>query len=321
VDIVHLDPGRAWEAAGPSRRPVVAVGNFDGVHRGHQTLLQAARDRAARHGGTVVVLTFEPHPARVVSPERAPSRLMTLEQKGEVLAGLGVDVLALLPFTGALAEKTADDFARLVLSECLHAEGVVVGENFRFGRGRAGTLQDLQRLGAELGFATIGVPPVLLDGQPVSSSRVRDALAAGDVTLAASLLGRPYSIEGDVVQGEGRGRTLGVPTANLRPVNETLPALGVYACRCRVAAGEAPRPAVANLGHRPTFGPGETTVEAHVLDFEGDLYGRRLRLEFVDRLRAERAFGSPEALREQIGRDREDARRLLETPSPRGYSL
>jgi riboflavin kinase/FMN adenylyltransferase len=317
VEIVRLEPlvPRGWP------RPAVAVGTFDGVHRGHQALLSAARDQAGRRHGRVVVLTFEPHPARVVSPERAPSRLMTLEQKAEMLEASGVDVLAVLPFTHALAEKSADEFARLVLRDCLRAEEVVVGQNFRFGRGRAGGFPDLERLGAELGFQSLGVPPVLHEGQPVSSTRIRDALAGGDVAGAAALLGRPYFIDGEVVRGDGRGRSIGVPTANLRTENETLPAGGVYACRCRLAPGEPSRPAVANLGRRPTFGGGDPTVEAHLLDFDGDLYGRRVRLEFAFRLRPERTFAGPSDLREQIGRDIEDARRLLETPSGQGYSF
>jgi riboflavin kinase/FMN adenylyltransferase len=317
VEIVRLEPlvPRGWP------RPAVAVGNFDGVHRGHQALLSAAREEAGLRSGRVVVLTFEPHPARVVSPERAPSRLMTLAQKAEMLEAFGVDVLAVLPFTPALAEKTADEFARLVLRECLHAEEVVVGQNFRFGRGRAGGFPDLERLGAELGFRGLGVPPVLHEGHPVSSSWIRDALAGGDVAGAAALLGRPHFVDGEVVRGDGRGRSIGVPTANLRTENETLPTGGVYACRCRLAPGEAFRPAVANLGRRPTFGGGEPTVEAHLLDFEGDLYGRRVRLEFVGRLRPERTFAGPDALREQIGRDVQDARRLLETTSGQGYSF
>jgi riboflavin kinase / FMN adenylyltransferase len=316
VEIVRLEPlaPQDWP------RPAVAVGNFDGVHLGHQALLATARERAGERGGQVVVLTFDPHPARVLSPERAPSRLMTLEQKAEVLEAHGVDVLAVLPFTATLAEKTAAEFAGLVLSRSLRAEEVVVGENFRFGRGRAGTLQELERLGAGLGFRTVGVPPVLHDGRPVSSSRVRDALGEGDVAEALALLGRPHFVDGEVVRGEGRGRTLGIPTANLRTANETLPAGGVYAGRCHLAAGEAPRPAVVNLGRRPTFGGGEPTVEAHLLDFQGDLYGRRVRLEFVARLRPERAFPGPDALLEQIARDVQEARRLLETPSGRGYS-
>lgn len=315
MEIVRLEPSVPRPCPGAA----VAVGNFDGVHRGHQALLAAARADARARGGQVVVLTFDPHPARVLTPDRAPARLMTFDQKAEVLAGLGVDVLAVLPFGPGLAEESAAAFARLVLRDGLQAEAVVVGRNFRFGRGREGGVQDLERLGGELGFATVGVDAVLHGGVPVSSSRVREVLAAGDAAEAAALLGRPHFLDGTVVQGDGRGRQLGTPTANLQTANETLPARGVYACWCALPGGER-QPAVTNLGHRPTFGGGEATIEAHLLDFAGDLYGQTVRLEFVDRLRPERAFPGVDALRAQIAADVAEARRRLAGPSAGGYS-
>jgi riboflavin kinase/FMN adenylyltransferase len=299
--------------------PAVTVGNFDGVHRAHQVLVEAAREKAARRGGTAVALTFDPHPARVVDPARAPRALMTMEQKAEVMAALGVDVLAVLPFGAERAAQGAEDFARAVLSEQLGARAVVVGTSFRFGRGRGGDAALLSREGAALGFEVVAVPPVAHGGAPISSTRIRQALAAGRVEEANALLGRVFFVDGRVVRGEGRGRRLGFPTANLDVVNEMLPARGVYAAWCRLldpSAGDR-WPAVVNLGRRPTFGGGDTTVEAHLLDQDRNLYGERLRVEFAARLRDEQPFPGPQALIEQIGRDIGRARPLLDEASRR----
>ena len=233
--------------------PAVTVGNFDGVHRGHRALVSAAVARAHESGGVSVVLTFDPHPARVLGPGRAPAALTTLAQKEELLARLGVDHLAVLPFDTDVARLPPDAFAREVLRGALGAGHVVVGESFRFGHRREGDARLLAALGVDLGFSVRALPPVLEEGAPVSSSRVRDVLGRGDVRTARALLGRPYFVDAPVVRGDGRGRTIGVPTANLLPENEILPAGGVYAARCRVSAG-AWHPAVVNLGHRPTFG-------------------------------------------------------------------
>jgi len=295
-------------------RPAVTVGNFDGVHRGHQSLVAEAVAEAAAGGGTAVALTFDPHPSRVLSPDRAPSSLMTLDQKAEALARLGIDRLAVLPFTFELSRETAADFARIVLRDALGAAVVVVGEGFRFGRGREGDLALLSVLGRSLGFAVRGTRPVLHEGAPISSTRIREALARGAVAGAREMLGRPFFVDGPVVRGEGRGRTLGLPTANVAVVNETLPARGVYACWCRVrGAGEdAAHAAVLNIGHRPTFGGGGLSVEAHLLDFEADLYGRTLRVEFAERLREERPFAGAEALVRQVKEDVARARKMLD---------
>jgi riboflavin kinase / FMN adenylyltransferase len=294
--------------------PAVTVGNFDGVHRGHQMLVEAAVRQARARGGTAVALTFDPHPSRVLSPDRAPATLMTLDQKAEVLAGLGIDRLAVLPFTFELSRASPADFASRVLRDAVGARVVVVGENFRFGRGREGDLALLESLGRSLGFEVLGTKPVIHEAAPISSTRIREALARGAVGPAREMLGRRFFVDGVVVRGEGRGRTIGLPTANLALVNETLPARGVYACWCRLLpdAGAAPRPAVLNIGHRPTFGAGALSVEVHVLDFEGDLYGRSLRVEFQERLREERAFPSGEALVAQVQDDVARARRLLD---------
>lgn len=304
VRLDSLSP-RGWPAVS------VTVGNFDGVHRGHQALVGEAVAAAREASGTAVVLTFDPHPSRVLSPQRALASLMTVDQKAEVLGGLGVDRLAVLPFTRELSEKSAEAFAQEVLADGLGARRVVVGSNFRFGRARQGDVGQLEALGRTLGFSVRAVEPVFHLGGPISSSRVREALARGEVASARELLGRSFFVDGVVIRGEGRGRVLGIPTANLEVANETLPGAGVYACRVRLADG-ASRPAVANLGRRPTFGGGGPTLEAHLLDFKGDLYGHRLRVAFVERLREERRFPAPDALVAQIRADVAEARRVLE---------
>ena len=298
--------------------PAVTVGNFDGVHRGHQSLVAEAVRQARERGGTAVALTFDPHPSRVLSPDRAPSTLMTLDQREEALFALGIDRLAVLPFTFELSRESAADFARKVLREAVGARVVVVGEGFRFGRGRAGDLAALRRLGRSLGFAVVGTRPVIHEGAPISSTRIREALARGAVVPARQMLGRSFFVDGTVVRGAGRGRTIGLPTVNLAVVNETLPARGVYAgwCRERPGAGATRRPAVVNIGHRPTFDAGALSVEAHLLDFDGDLYGRGLRLEFAERIREERTFDGADALLRQVREDIGRARRMLDIVDP-----
>jgi len=310
MEIVRLESlaPRGW------RRSAVTVGNFDGVHRGHQALVAAAVEDARAAGGSAVVLTFDPHPSRVLAPDRAPSALMTLAQKAEALQALGIQRLAVLPFTLELSHESAEDFARLVLQQALAARMVVVGLNFRFGRGRAGDIRVLDEVGRKLRFRVHGLPPVLHDGEPISSTRIREALARGAVEAATELLGRRFCVDGPVVRGFQRGRTLGAPTANVDAENEALPGAGVYACWARLLDGPGldPIPAVVNVGRRPTFGGGGTTVEAHLLHFDQDLYGRRLRLEFARRLREEQAFPNAEALRDQIRHDIVAAGRVLE---------
>jgi riboflavin kinase/FMN adenylyltransferase len=298
--------------------PAVTVGNFDGVHLGHQSLAAETVRQARARGGTAVALTFDPHPSRVLSPDRAPSTLMTLDQRAEALAAIGIDRLAVLPFTFELSRESAADFARKVLRDAMGARVVVVGQGFRFGRGREGDLAGLARLGESLGFEVVGTAPVIHEGAPISSTRIREALARGAVSPARAMLGRRFFVDGTVGRGAGRGRKIGLPTANLAVLNETLPARGVYAAWCREpAGGGATRlPAVVNIGHRPTFGGGALSVEAHLLDFEGDLYGRVLRVEFQERLREERTFDGPEALLRQVRDDIGRARRMLDIVDP-----
>jgi riboflavin kinase/FMN adenylyltransferase len=303
VGLVGLAP-RAWAA------PAVTVGNFDGVHIGHRALVERTVAEARAAGGTAVVLTFEPHPARVLAPARAPAALTSLEQKEELLAALEVDRLVVVPFTLELSRKSPEAFVSEVLVGQLGARVVVVGESFRFGHRQAGDVARLSALGAGLGFGVRALAPVLQAGFPVSSSRVREALSAGDVAEARGLLGRDHFIDATVVRGDGRGRTIGVPTANLDTQNEVVAGEGVYAGRCRLPDGTVCT-AVANIGRRPTFGGGGVTVEAHLLDFEGDLYGARLRLFFRARLRGEQKFAGRDALVSQIRRDIERTRALV----------
>lgn len=300
---------RAW------LRPAVAVGNFDGVHRGHRALVASAVADARSRGGTAVALTFDPHPSRVLAPERAPLSLTTLEQKAELLAGLGVDVLAVIPFDWELSREEPERFAEVVLGRALGARLVAVGTSFRFGRGRAGDPALLASLGARLGFVTRIVEPVHHEGAPISSSRVREALARGAVEAAAAMLGRAHCVDGLVVRGDERGRGLGFPTANVESRNEIVACSGVYACWAEGRAGfPARHAAVVNIGHRPTFGGRPLGIEVHLLGFSGDLYGRELRVSFVRRLREERRFPSPAALVEQIEKDAAEARSALGGP-------
>jgi riboflavin kinase/FMN adenylyltransferase len=295
-------------------RQAVALGNFDGVHRGHQALVARAVARARETGGAAVVLTFDPHPARVLRPEVAPKALTTLAQKEELVLALGVERLVALEFDTRLAALSPAAFVSDVLASLLGARHVVVGESFRFGHGREGDARTLEALGGRQGFDVQVVSPVLHGGRPISSSRVRDALAAGDVRGAAELLGRPYALDGRVVRGDGRGRGLGIPTANLAVEEQLLPARGVYAGRALVPGADW-RAAVVNVGERPTFGGAGLVVEAHLLDFAGDLYDARLRLSFQARLRGEERFASAEALVARIHEDVRAARALLAPPA------
>jgi len=298
----------AYLASGEPKRLSVAIGNFDGVHLGHLRLLEEARMRAASSGSRTAVLTFVPHPARLFAPDRAPPLILSLERRLELCEEAGIDVAVVEPFTRAFAGIEADAFVRQALVRDLGACEVVVGYDFSFGRGRSGDVGRLAALGRELGVGVTVVPQVSVDGVPCSSTKIRELVAAGRTPEAARLLGRPYELEGRVTRGAGRGRGIGFPTANLDPDAELRPALGIYAAHARLLDG--PRAgekhvAALSVGRNPTFaGAGAAvTVEAYLLDFEGDLYDRRLRLEIGERLRDEQRFASVEALVEQIRRD------------------
>jgi riboflavin kinase/FMN adenylyltransferase len=295
---------------------VLAIGVFDGLHLGHRSVLSRALREAERLGGTAVPLSFDPHPARVLRPEQPPLLLTATEHKLRLLAAMGFHNTLLLSFDAALRATSADAFVRSLASAARPLAAVCVGHQWSFGRGREGNLELLARLGAELHFEEIGVPEVEWKGEPVSSTRIRNAVASGDISLASQLLGRGYTVLGEVCHGRALGRTIGFPTANLTLFNEQLPPNGVYAVRGTLLGDdprEAPFCGVANLGHRPTVDGGGTrpSLEVHLFDFAGDLYGRRLEVEFVSFLREEKRFGSLALLQDQIARDASHARELL----------
>ena len=289
--------------------PVAAVGNFDGVHLGHQRILETLRQRAAPHGGTVVVISFNPHPQRVLHPDTAPRLIATRRQKVAWLEEAGVDLMLELPFTRELSALTPEAFVDRILLRGLRVAEVHLGRNFRFGHDRVGDFETLEELGRRHGFTAMAVTGVRLDGRRISSSRVRTALGAGDVQLAAALLGREEELVGPVVPGDARGRILGFPTANVAVENELVPFTGVYATH--LVVDDEPLPAVTNIGSRPTFPGAGAAVETHILDYEGDLYGHRVRLRFTRRLRDEQRFAGLPELKAQIALDVAAARKVL----------
>jgi riboflavin kinase/FMN adenylyltransferase len=301
---------RTLESFPPDARPsVVALGVFDGVHLGHRAILDVAVTRARAAGRTSIACTFDPHPAEVLQPDRAPLPITTLDERLALIAERGIDVTVVVPFTHALARMEPEAFITDILVERLGARDVVVGFNHRFGRGARGDAVLLRELGGPLGVHTEVVPPTDVDGTPVSSSAIRAALQRGEVEEATRLLGRHYFVSGQVVPGAGRGRTLGFPTANIAAERPLLVPAGVYACR--LVVGETTYGAVLNAGVRPTFGEKVFTLEAHVLDFSGDLYDSRVRLVFVRRLREERKFAGVDALKTQIVADVAAGRQAL----------
>jgi len=300
-----------------STRPesLVAIGNFDGVHRGHQYLLTAVVQEAAQLGLAPKVMTFDPHPSAVLGRSVEPA-LTRIELKVAYLRAVSPALQVVVRrFDVALAEMSPRQFVSEILLDEHNARRVIVGDNFRFGKGRAGDLDALVRLGGELGFSAAALPLLTDELGAISSSRIRALVADGDVERASELLGRPHLICGDVVAGHRLGRTLGFPTANLGGVVELLPANGVYACRVSIPQlGDERLDGVCNIGTRPTVGGGALNVEVHLLDVERQLYGQALQISLVGRLRAEQRFDGLDALREQIGRDVSHARELLAKP-------
>lgn len=296
--------------SGADRGAALALGNFDGVHRGHRQVIADAAAAATRLAAPLGVITFEPHPRRWFQPDADPFRLTTLEQQGRALAALGVERLHVLPFGAELAAMGDEAFAREVLAEGLGARHVAAGFDVTFGAGRTGDPDALRRYGARYGFGVsiaerIDAP----DGEKLSSSAVRDALSAGDPARAATILGRPFAIEGEVQHGDKRGRLLGTPTANV-PLGEYVrPMFGVYATRSRVGGTEYA--GVANLGNRPTVGGTQARLEVWLFGFDGDLYGRTLETALIAFIRPERKFDGLDALKAQIALDADAARSIL----------
>ncbi len=289
--------------------PVLALGNFDGLHRGHLKIIERVRRGAAEHGGTPMAMTFDPHPSRVVRPDKAPPLLMTKEQRLEALDRAGVHCVAVVRFTRALSEWDPETFVRLVLVEWLRVSEVWVGANFLFGHERKGNFSLLRVLGQRYGFRAEKIDPVRYKDFVVSSTRVRRLITEARVDEAGALLGHPYFVDGVIVEGRRRGREIGFPTANLQTDNELIPPHGVYATTMTVDG--IVHAGLTNIGTRPTFGEVNTTIETHLLQYGGDLYGRSVRLGFVQRLRDERRFEDVDALRAQIEADQRRAVRLF----------
>jgi riboflavin kinase/FMN adenylyltransferase len=310
-----------WSGDGISGLPatvdatVVTVGTFDGVHRGHQAVLSRLAARSRETGWKAVLVTFEPHPLEVVNPAAARPLLTVGAERQEVLAEFGIDYCAVVPFTPTLSHYTAEQFVQVVLLERFRMRELLSGYDNGFGRGREGDVETLRAIGVRRGFRVEVVPPMSGDdGRPISSTSIRRAVAGGDLRSAAAGLGRPYSVSGVVSRGHQRGRTIGYPTINL-PLpspRKLLPPEGVYAVRVQTPAG--PYGGMMNLGSRPTFGETDVTLEAHLFDADGDWYGAHVRIEFIARLRDTQKFDGIDALKAQLRRDEEHARRVLTIP-------
>jgi riboflavin kinase/FMN adenylyltransferase len=318
---------RGLEATpGDLGRTVVTVGMYDGVHRGHQKLIGAAVSRARAMHRPCLLLTFDPHPAEVVRPGSHPAILTSMDRKAELVADLGVDAMCVLPFTPEFMRLSPESFTHTVLVEHLHAAEVVVGENFTYGHKASGTVETLRAEGRRFGFAVDGIPlaeDTSDDGEvTISSTYIRACVAAGDMVSATRALGRPHRVDGIVVRGDRRGRDMGYPTANVEsPPFTAIPADGVYAGHLvtrdpRSGASRERFPAAISVGSNPTFQGSRRTVEAFVLDYDGDLYGEHVGVEFVERLRPMAAFPDVDALLVAMAKDVQDTRRLLGLPPP-----
>jgi riboflavin kinase/FMN adenylyltransferase len=296
-------------------RPVLTIGNFDGVHLGHRAILDTVIERARAHDGEAVLYTFDPHPRKVLTPERGPRLLTTRDQKIELLEAAGLDVLIIEDFDREFAATAPEHFVREHIHARINPVEVYVGYDFHFGRDREGSMRLLTEVGPLLGFSVTIIPEVTVEERDVNSTRIRALLAEGRVEDATLLLGRSFSIRGPVVKGMQRGRGLGFPTANLAPANEVVPGPGVYVCDVRFIDEGDPVlgtviSAVTNVGYRPTFDDQRDLIpEAHLIDFAGDVYGREIELSFRAKLRSEQKFAGPDALKEQIARDVENARK------------
>ncbi len=293
----------------PPPAAVVTIGNFDGVHLGHREIFRRVVDEARRRQGTATVITFEPHPLRLLAPHKAPPRINTPAEKVRLIRASGIDLLVVLPFTRRLAALSAADFVDSILVGKLGTTRLVIGYDYAFGYRREGNAEFLAAAAKTHDFTLEVLGPLRADGEIYSSTRIRQTLLAGDVAGVVEVLGRHFTLDGRVVSGVGRGRQLGFPTANLQTAKELLPMPGVYAVKVRL--GRRLYDAVANLGFRPTFADGGESMEIHLLDFSADLYGKRLRVYFIERLRGERRFASAAELSAAIGADIDRAREIL----------
>ncbi len=291
-------------------RSVVTIGNFDGFHRGHQQLLNTLREQARKLQVPAVVITFEPQPLEFLNPARAQPRLMRFREKWRFLSAEKLDYLVCLQFNEKLARCAAADFVRDILVRQLGLQAIIAGDDFHFGARRAGNIELLQELGQQYGFSTLLVPALMIEGERVSSTRVRQALLADNLQLTEKLLGRPYFLYGKVVHGDARGRQWGFPTANIHLTGKPVSVAGIYVVRV-LGLGSQPLPAVASVGTRPMFSNQRISLEVHLLDFNQDIYGREITVEFLHKLRNEAVFPSVEKLIEQIHTDVEDTRKFF----------
>jgi riboflavin kinase/FMN adenylyltransferase len=312
-NVLAFNSPEQWAAhyASSDRGSVLAIGNFDGIHLGHQAIIRAAVERAAKAGDVATALTFDPSPRKVLRPESAPLRLSTNSQRMDWFGTVGLEAAVVLPFTLDLARLAPQEFVEQILVRGLHVRAVLVGENFHFGHQQAGNVALLRELGARHGFAVEIIPPVTLGSEIISSTAIRREIASGAVTHAARLLGRPFALTGEIVPGTGTGRRFTFSTLNLKPEQELLPARGVYVTRTLLEGETKSRRSVTNVGMRPTFNGAALSVETHLLDFSGDITANRMELRFWKRLREEKKFATPEDLRAQIARDIASARRFF----------
>jgi len=293
--------------------PVVAIGNFDGNHLGHQAILSQTVKRAVEKGGTSVVLTFEPHPIRMLHPEKKIKLLNPFQVKMRLVENAGIDVGYVADFNKSFAEYSPEKFAEFFLKEKIGCKEVVVGKNFRFGKDRAGSVEDLIAYGLTFGFKVSPQEPVIIDGKTVSSSLIRQLIQDGDVVLAGKMLGKPYTLEGKVMHGDGHGKSIDYPTANIPLPNEVAPKDGIYAVRVDCFKGKdyGTLSGVAYVGSKPTFENKAPRIEVHLFNFNADLYEQRIRITFIEKVREDQRFDNAEALVKQMGYDADRAKAIL----------
>ncbi|MDQ1336100.1 MAG: Riboflavin biosynthesis protein [Thermodesulfobacteriota bacterium] len=296
----------------PLRNPVLTIGNFDGVHRGHLVLFDKVKERARLINGQSALMTFDPHPIKVMKPGNGPRLITLTDQKLELIDNAHIDVVFCIPFTREFAAISAHDFVQEILVGRIGVREIVVGYDYTFGHNREGDIQFLRKTGEDLGFVVHVVEPVYVGDKLVSSTRIRELVQEGNLPEARELLGRDYQICGTVISGKNRGgRLLGFPTANIELIDELVPKLGVYAVH--VMVDHQTLAGVTNIGYNPTFGKGPFSVETHILDFDGNLLGKKISVKFIERLRDERPFGSIKDLADQIGRDIQRARKVFDS--------
>ncbi len=295
----------------PFRKPVVALGNFDGIHLGHQCIFSRTKREASKVAGEAIVLTFEPHPLRVLHPDGCPPLITPFKKKMMLIENVGIDVVICAAFTREFSSIPAREFVKSILVDRIGIQRIIVGYNYSFGQGRQGSVENLKIYAREFGFQVTVVGPVRVGNQIVSSSTIRALIQNGDMTEAARLLGRHFMVLGKVIWGTARGRLLGVPTANVEILNELYPKNGVYAVEVQIE--KKTYPGVANVGVNPTFGDDRFSVEVHIFDFDRNIYGEEIQVAFIERIRGEKAFETPDALVKQIRRDMDHARHILQS--------